>query len=189
MRIKKHVYPPIIIGHATIVKSLVDYGSDVDSCEDRDLRTALFVASQNKHSLCVQLLIENKANINKASKDGTTPLLMAVNNNNYYIAKILLDCDKIDLLNCNQSGLNIFLIAAGCISAHYRMLDLIYCKLMITFDYQTVYSFIHSTNNQKCTALHLSCHNNLPIFKLNYLCQINVNPFLTDCDGNPTSFF
>lgn len=53
-------------------------------------RSPLFEASSNGHTSTVQLLLNNKADINLCTKNGTSPLSIAYQNGDKTIAQLLL---------------------------------------------------------------------------------------------------
>jgi ankyrin repeat protein len=63
-------------GHANIVEMLLDYGSNIDDCDDTGA-TALWMASQDNHIEVVKVLVKNKCDINATMNGGETPLIIA----------------------------------------------------------------------------------------------------------------
>ena len=67
-------------GHTEVVKCLVGAGADVDLHTTCIGRMPLHCACKPGHLDIVRFLCESKANIDKAHRDGSTPLLEAVKN-------------------------------------------------------------------------------------------------------------
>ena len=80
-------------GHIDIINYLYDYTSDIDMIERRCLSrgmTAIHYAAENGRNEVVELLEELGANVNVFSKDGYTPLILAVFNKHIDVVKKLL---------------------------------------------------------------------------------------------------
>lgn len=87
-------------GHSKIVAFLLSKGADINASPDPSRGvayvqegTALYLAVQNNHPGIVRQLIEAKADVilPKGGPSGFTPLLIAANNRNQEITKLLLD--------------------------------------------------------------------------------------------------
>ena len=75
----------------TMVKLLIDHGADVD-CEDSyNTRTPLIIAISTKSLKVVELLIENRADVNLLAGAESGPLKKAVESNQIKIAQLLID--------------------------------------------------------------------------------------------------
>ena len=75
----------------TIVKLLIDHGADVD-CEDSyNTRTPLIIAISTKSLKVVELLVENRADVNLLAGAECGPLKKAVESNQIKIAQLLID--------------------------------------------------------------------------------------------------
>lgn len=73
-----------------VLKTLLDFGADVDSC-GIDGMTGLIHAARRDNTSFGILLLEYGANINATSAAGQTPLTTAVANNSHNILRLLLD--------------------------------------------------------------------------------------------------
>jgi ankyrin repeat protein len=78
------------IGHAVMVKHLLQNGSDI-STTDQDLFTSLHLAAHNGHHSLVQLLLDGRADPNAVTKLMDTPLHYAAVNGHAEAARLLLD--------------------------------------------------------------------------------------------------
>ena len=77
-------------GSAEVVKQLIAHGADVNAAESRKGQTALMWAAAEGHPDVVQVLIDNKADVNAASKSGFTALVFAaVKNDPKSVQKLL----------------------------------------------------------------------------------------------------
>ena len=85
-----------IDGNYDITKNLLEYGKiNIDS-QDRDGDTSLLNACRGGHLEIVNLLLSHNANINMKNDNDETPLILAIESNNIYLLKILLQNEKID---------------------------------------------------------------------------------------------
>ncbi|KAL8734803.1 MAG: hypothetical protein Q9181_003027 [Wetmoreana brouardii] len=73
-----------------ILKTLLDFGADVDSC-GVDGVTGLLHATRKDNISFATLLLEYRANINAVSRAGQTPLTTAVSFNSHNVLQLLLD--------------------------------------------------------------------------------------------------
>ncbi|WP_375333842.1 ankyrin repeat domain-containing protein [Candidatus Tisiphia endosymbiont of Xenochironomus xenolabis] len=81
-------------GHVDIVKWLIDKGADINAIRQSDGRTVLQAAICKEQLQVVECLIANGVNINKADKDGASPLYYSLQNDDelrHQISKILID--------------------------------------------------------------------------------------------------
>ena len=62
----------------------------MDKAKTTDGYTPLFVASRNGNIEVVELLLEAKADVNKAETNGYTPLIIASQNDHIEVVKLLL---------------------------------------------------------------------------------------------------
>ena len=84
-------------GDVHLVKTLLKQGVPVDlQTTHGDFQNALMLACNNGHNSIVQVLLENKANVNKTSRRGWTPLMWASFFNQVGCVKLLL-AHKADL--------------------------------------------------------------------------------------------
>ncbi|VDI64333.1 Hypothetical predicted protein [Mytilus galloprovincialis] len=92
-----HGTTPIILaaqdGHLETVIALIKGGADVNKqkTEIEGKTSALLAASKRGHILCVESLVENSAIIDLCDTEGSTPLLVAVQNQRYDTAKYLYE--------------------------------------------------------------------------------------------------
>ena len=73
-----------------IIKTLLDFGADVESC-GVDAITSLIHASRRNNVSFATILLEYGANINAVSAAGQTPLTTAVTFNSHNVLQLLLD--------------------------------------------------------------------------------------------------
>lgn len=73
-----------------LLKSLLDFGADVDS-SGVDCKTALIHAARNDNASFAMLLLEYGADINATSTSGSTPLTTAITNNSRDVLRLILD--------------------------------------------------------------------------------------------------
>ncbi len=80
-------------GDLEIVKCLVEKGyASVDSLGfTKELNSALFFATENKHHKVMKYLIENEADVNLDNKEDETPLMKSVVKNDFEGVKILVE--------------------------------------------------------------------------------------------------
>uniref|UniRef100_A0A2A4JPK8 Uncharacterized protein n=1 Tax=Heliothis virescens TaxID=7102 RepID=A0A2A4JPK8_HELVI len=81
------------MGHADIVRALLDAGAEIDHADD-DGRTALSVASLCASGCaCAALLLERGADVSRADRDKATPLLVAAFEGHTEICELLLEAE------------------------------------------------------------------------------------------------
>ncbi|XP_044738962.1 uncharacterized protein LOC123300452 [Chrysoperla carnea] len=86
-----------ILGNDDNVKFLIESGADVNH-KDESNQTPLFVAIEKEKFECVQVLINNGADVNiKMCRHGITPIMHAIQNSNLDILKFLIDKCKADI--------------------------------------------------------------------------------------------
>ena len=73
-----------------VIKTLLDFGSDVESC-GAEGRTSLLHAALNDDVAIATLLLEYQANINAKSITAETPLTAAITHNSHHVLRLLLD--------------------------------------------------------------------------------------------------
>lgn len=69
------------VGDSIVILALIEHGVDVDSiCDTKQERTGLHIACfhfvDHENLRCIELLLKNKADVNKADKNGQTPLML-----------------------------------------------------------------------------------------------------------------
>ncbi|RHZ48189.1 ankyrin repeat domain-containing protein [Aspergillus thermomutatus] len=75
---------------ALLLKSLLDFGADVDAC-GTDGKTALIHAARTDNASFAMLLLEYGADINAISVDGSTALTTAIAYNSHNVLRLILD--------------------------------------------------------------------------------------------------
>ncbi|XP_063448029.1 uncharacterized protein LOC134727579 [Mytilus trossulus] len=104
-----HGTTPIILaaqdGHVETVLALIEGGANVNKQKNKieGKTSALLAASKRGHILCVKCLVENKAEIDLCDAKGSTPLLVALQNNRYDTAKYLYE-KRADINATNIEG-------------------------------------------------------------------------------------
>ena len=78
---------------------------------DNNGRTALMWATKSDDAGCVRLLVNSGADVNKADKDGTTSLTLAVTNGHYESVNLLLK--GADVNATDSYGNTALMFAAG----------------------------------------------------------------------------
>ncbi|KAL9080470.1 MAG: hypothetical protein Q9157_000784 [Trypethelium eluteriae] len=73
-----------------VIKTLLDFNSDVESC-GAEGRTSLLHAALNDDVAVATLLLEDQANINAKSITAQTPLTAAIIHNSHHVLQLLLD--------------------------------------------------------------------------------------------------
>ncbi|KAH8432453.1 uncharacterized protein LDX57_010089 [Aspergillus melleus] len=73
-----------------LLKSLLDFGADVDS-SGTDGKTSLIHAARTDNASFAMLLLEYGANINALSADGSSPLTTAITYNSHNVLRLILD--------------------------------------------------------------------------------------------------
>ncbi|PLB48481.1 ankyrin [Aspergillus steynii IBT 23096] len=73
-----------------LLKSLLDFGADVDS-SGTDGKTSLIHAARTDNASFAMLLLEYGANINAISADGSSPLTTAITYNSHNVLRMMLD--------------------------------------------------------------------------------------------------
>jgi ankyrin repeat protein len=73
-----------------LLKSLLDFGADVDAC-GTDGKTALIHAARTDNASFAMLLLEYGADINAISADGSTALTTAITYNSHNVLRLILD--------------------------------------------------------------------------------------------------
>ncbi|THC92088.1 hypothetical protein EYZ11_008441 [Aspergillus tanneri] len=73
-----------------LLKSLLDFGADVDA-SGTDGKTALIHAARTNNASFAMLLLEYGADINAISADGSTPLTTAITYNSHNVLRLILD--------------------------------------------------------------------------------------------------
>ena len=86
----------VVNNNVTEVQRLIDIAKKLNidqkmvNIPDNYSRTPLYQASWKGYTNIVSLLINAKANINQANKNGATPLFVASQRNNKDVAQVLL---------------------------------------------------------------------------------------------------
>ena len=75
---------------ALLLKSLLDFGADVDSA-GTDGKTALIQVARTDNASFATLLLEYGADINAISTSGSTPLTTAITHNSHNVLRLILD--------------------------------------------------------------------------------------------------
>ena len=107
-------------GHMTIVRLLVhDLGIDISSVgKQKDRRTPLHWAARNGHLEVCRWLVENGADPDSRTIDGTTPLHWAVWRGQIEVADWLVDAGGADVHAINEYGCNAIQWAAQSDTTH-----------------------------------------------------------------------
>jgi ankyrin repeat protein len=74
----------------SLIKSLLDFGADVESCGVDGITSLIHVARTDNASFAI-LLLEYGANINAISVAGTTPLTTAITHNSHKVLRLIVD--------------------------------------------------------------------------------------------------
>jgi ankyrin repeat protein len=105
-----------VFGNLTLVKELIKSGANLqenDNNENNTLLNVVFMQVQEsykkKKAEIISLLISNGCDINCLDKNGSTPLIIAVENENVEIVKVLLKLGAKKQIN-NNKGENVFTI-------------------------------------------------------------------------------
>eukprot|EP01038_Epipyxis_sp_PR26KG_P005475 gene5475-7580_t len=108
------LYAASMRADSTLVKYLLKLGAKPNTyCTEMKL-TALRAAVNINSSIIVQQLIAAKADVNKATKDGTTPLISAVESGSLDVVEVLVLSPEIMLNKSNKDGYTpIFIAASG----------------------------------------------------------------------------
>ncbi len=93
-----------------IASLLIDNGANLESVDPLNQQSALHKAVLINDADIVQMLAELEANIDVQDINGSTPLMMAVTNRNYFLVKDLLDFNANTELK-NKKGLSAYDIA------------------------------------------------------------------------------
>ena len=94
-------------GQTSAVETILQRPQDPDLGDP----APLLIASERGHLEVARLLLDAKANIDKAKNDGTTPLLIAAENGHLEVARLLLDA-KANIDKAKNDGTTPLLIAA-----------------------------------------------------------------------------
>lgn len=86
------------------IKSFIDKGYNVNAIEQKTGWTPLHSAVSSGHISIVELLINNRANVNTTSNAGFTPLHIAVDQGNVSIVEFLISKEA-DVNATNAAGL------------------------------------------------------------------------------------
>ncbi len=89
---------------------LIDSGANLESVDPANQQSAVHKAAQINNTDIVYMLAELEANINAQDINGSTPLMIAVLNKNYFLVKDLIDLNADTELK-NKKGLSAFEIA------------------------------------------------------------------------------
>ena len=89
---------------------LIDNGANLESVDPANQQSAVHKAARISNADLVYMLAELEANINAQDINGSTPLMIAVINRNYFLVKDLLDLNADTQLK-NNKGLSAFDIA------------------------------------------------------------------------------
>lgn len=84
-------------------------------------RTPMAVATLMGHDECVKILLDEGADPNQVDRDGMTPLHLAARTNNAAIAKLLLECARVNCNVVDARGYKPLLLAAKL--GHVQVLD------------------------------------------------------------------
>ncbi|KAJ8307259.1 hypothetical protein KUTeg_015343, partial [Tegillarca granosa] len=191
------------IGNNVIVKTLIEYGSSVNTRNTVLKQTPLQIASRYGHYKVVEVLIKSGAAINKSDSDGNSALHIACCHSNADIVKLLIeagvdvnksDSDGNSALHtlCFDSNVDIvkLLIEAGVdvnksdsngfsalhIACWQSNADIV--KLLIEAGVD-----VNKSDSDGYSALYIACrHSNADIVKLLIEAGVDVNKF--DSDGN-----
>lgn len=93
-----------------ITSLLIDNGSNLESVDPLNQQSAIHKAVQINDAEIVQMLAELEANLDVQDINGSTPLMMAVANRNYFLVKDLLDFNANTELK-NKKGFSAYDIA------------------------------------------------------------------------------
>ena len=85
-------------GNAEIVQILIDKGAHVDIKEKGNGQTPLLLACENGHINVVKALLQNNANVNEKSRDGSTVLHLAAQNGQIDLLEILMKIGMEEML-------------------------------------------------------------------------------------------
>ncbi|CAC5381652.1 unnamed protein product [Mytilus coruscus] len=112
---KRNVSTPLIqccfIGDINLVKwCLYHCINNVNHCRKGDGVAPLIIASQEGHTKIVQMLINNKADINKCADTGESPLFIACQEGHTEIVQMLIN-NKADINKCTDTGESALFIA------------------------------------------------------------------------------
>lgn len=102
------------------VEYLLGKGADINANHTSDKGTPLLYAIQSGHSQTAELLINKRADVNKANNNNTTPLMAAVEANNITVC-ILLWKNKAGLQTKNNEDNTALDIALD--KKYYRIIE------------------------------------------------------------------
>ena len=80
------------------VQMLIDKGAHVDIMEEGNGHTPLLLACENGHINVVKALLQNGANVNEKSRDGSTVLHLAAQNGQIDLLEILMKIGMEEML-------------------------------------------------------------------------------------------
>ena len=99
------LYTASLEGHTIVIELLLNVGADPNLADRRNGVTPLYIASQGGYKEIVKLLLDAGADINAFRDDGSTPITIAIVNNQVEVVKVLLPKVNLDL--CEWDGRSI----------------------------------------------------------------------------------
>ncbi|XP_071181382.1 ankyrin repeat domain-containing protein 50-like [Mytilus edulis] len=121
--------------------------SNVNHCRDTG-SSPLFIACQEGHTEVVQMLINNKADINKCrDNDGVSPLSIACQKGRTEVVQMLLINNKADINKCDNDGVPPLSIA--CQNGHTEVVQMLINNK----------ADINKCDNDGVSPLFMACHN------------------------------
>ena len=112
-----------IVQHEETMQKLLEHGAKIDYQENESGYTALMYAAQFNKPKSVRFLLENGANYNLTSKDGSMPLTLAMQEGNEEIVEMLLEKGaKANLKLLDPAGYDFLTVLAD--RGHVKMVEL-----------------------------------------------------------------
>ncbi|XP_063404198.1 ankyrin-1-like [Mytilus trossulus] len=120
--------------------------SHVNHCRNTDKVSPLYISSAYGYIEVVQMLINNKADINKCRDIGASPLFIACQNGHTEVVKMLIN-NKADINKCRDTGESPLYMA--CQKGHTKVVQMLINNK----------ADINTCDNEECSPVYIACQN------------------------------